>query len=591
MPDFHSVTRRLARGHGLLAAATVLAAAAVLAAALAFAGRGFDLTDEAYYVLSMQEPAAYRMTSTLFGYALRPVYLLLGGSIAGLRIFGALAIAALGAAAMALVLSSRRRSGTSSPAQRRRGTMRSMVEGACPARGVTALVAAGAALPAMFYGFWLPTPSYNWLALAAGLLLLPAILLLAGRDRGPALPAGLAALAGLIAALAKPPTAVAYAALFLAAAILLVREPRRIAAVLALAFAFTAAGLAALALLLPLETVWAQTKGYMEMHGAAPPAGRGPIGDLLAFLIHPRGWPFITAAVAASLAAPSGSEALTRRAAAALAFAAVAAGTVLALTFPIFPSLGPGMAAVAFGAIALALLGGADRRLCLALALAGLLPLGAALGTTNDTVSQTSLHAGLFGLVALTAAASARRAWIAPFTALALVLLTGIAVWKGAAKPYRLAAPLWRQTETVEIGAYGSLRLDPHTAAFVRALREDASQKGFCAGDPVIDLTGELPGVAVALGGRTPGLQWLFGGYPFSETLAAWVLAGVDEGTKRRAWLVVGEGRIAFSGVFVRSLGFAVPEVYDLVFDGAHPLYGTPVRLFRPRSAAPCPGR
>jgi hypothetical protein len=585
-PNLHSLTRRLARGRGLIAAATVLAAAAVLAAVLAFAGRGFDLTDEGYYVLSMQEPAAYRMTSTLFGYALRPVYLLLGGSIFGLRVFGALALAALGAAAMALVLASRQ----SSPAERGSGTMRSMVEGARPAGGVTALVAAGAALPAMYDGFWLPTPSYNWLVLAAALLLWPAILLLAERDRGPALPAALAALAGLIAALAKPPTAAAYAVLFLAAAILVLREPRRIAAVLGLAFGFTAAGLAALALLLPLETVWAQTKGYMEMHGVAPPAGRGPAGDLLAFLIHPRGWPFVAAAVAAGLAARRGLDPRTRRIAAVLAGAAIAAGTILALAFPVFPALGPGMAAVAYGAIALALLMGADRRLCLALALAALLPLGAAVGTTNDTASQTSLHAGLFGLVALAAAASARPAWIAPLAALALVLVTGCAVWKGAAKPYRLAAPLWRQTEQVEIGRHGTLKLDPRTAAFVRALREGANRKGFCPGDPVVDLSGELPGVAVALGGRTPGLQWLFGGYPFSETLASWVLSGVDEGTKRRAWLVVGEGRIAFQPAFIASLGFNVPDSYDLAFDGAHPLYGTPVRLYRPRAGSSCPG-
>jgi hypothetical protein len=178
--------------------------------------------------------------------------------------------------------------------------------------------------------------------------------------------------------------------------------------------------------------------------------------------------------------------------------------------------------------------------------------------------------------------------------ALVLVLFTGSAVWKGLAKPYRLAGPLWRHTEEVEIGAHGLLKVDPGTAAFVRSLRDGAQQRGFCARDPVIDLTGELPGVAVALGGRTPGLPWLFGGYPFSEALAAWVLAGVDRQTKDRAWLVAGEGRLAFSGAFVRSLGFELPDAYDLAFEGAHPLHGTPVRLFRPRSTAgvacPVPG-
>src|SRR5215207_676343 len=149
MAVLHSATGGLARGRGLVAvasAATVLGTVVVLGTIVAFANRGFDLTDEAYYILSMQEPAAYRMTSTLFGYALRPAYLLFGGSITGLRVFGVLAIALLGAVAVGLFLRSR------------------------PVPGVptTALVAAGAALPAMYYGFWLPTPSYNWLVLAAG---------------------------------------------------------------------------------------------------------------------------------------------------------------------------------------------------------------------------------------------------------------------------------------------------------------------------------------------------------------------------------------------------------------------------------------
>ena len=576
MAVLHSVTGRLARGRGLVAvasAATVLGTVVVLGTIVAFANRGFDLTDEAYYILSMQEPAAYRMTSTLFGYALRPAYLLFGGSITGLRVFGVLAIALLGAVAVGLFLRSR------------------PVPGGRIAQA--ALVAAGAALPAMYYGFWVATPSYNLLVLAAGLILLPAILLLADRDQGPVLPAALAAAAGLIAAMAKPPTAAAYGIIFLVAVVLLVREPRRVARQLALALAFTAAGLAALALLLPLETVWVQTRGYMEMHGAAPPGGRGPLGDLFAFVRHPRGWPLLAALVAFGLAARPQRRAwgvAWGRAAAALAIAVGAAATILAVAFPVYPALGPGMAAVAYAALALALLGGADPRLCLALALAALLPWAAALGSTNDLPSQTSLHAGLFGLVALAAAASVRRAGVATLAAVALVLLTACTVWKGAEKPYRLGAPLWRQSETVEIGAHDALKLDVRTVTFARSLREGA--RGFCGGDPVIDLSGELPGVAVILGGRTPGLQWLFGGYPFSERLAAWVLGGIDREIKSRAWLVQGEGRIAFSAPFVASLGFDL-SAYDLAFDGSHPLYGTPVRLYRPRAPAmPCsPGR
>jgi len=579
MAVLHSATGGLARGRGLVAvasAATVLGTVVVLGTIVAFANRGFDLTDEAYYILSMQEPAAYRMTSTLFGYALRPAYLLFGGSITGLRVFGVLAIALLGAVAVGLFLRSR------------------------PVPGVptTALVAAGAALPAMYYGFWLPAPSYNWLVLAAGLILLPAILLLVKRDQGPVLPAALAAAAGLIAAMAKPPSAAAYGVIFTAAVVLLGGEPRQCARQLALALGFTVAGLAGLALVLPLETVWAQTRGYMEMHGAAPPAGRGPLGDLLAFIAHPRGWPFAAALAAVGLAArPHGRTwgVSWQRAAAALAVAAAAGGTVLALAFPVYPALGPGMAAIACAGVALALLGGADRRLCIALGAATLLPWAAAFGSTNDLASQTTFCAGIFGLVAVVAACAARPGGSAAvFVALALVVITAAAIVRGSGKPYRLAAPVWNQTEPVPVGARGErLTLDPRTAAFASSLRDVAGRTGFCPGDPVLDLTGELPGTAVLLGGRTPGLQWLFGGYPFSEKLAAWILAGLDGKTRARAWLVVGEGRIALSAPFVASLGFELPQAYEVVLDARHPIHRTPVRLLRPKALpsgpASCP--
>src|SRR5215203_4895334 len=54
MAGFHSPARSLTRGHpgaGIAAAGTIVAAAAVLGTVVAVANRGFDLTDEAYYVL------------------------------------------------------------------------------------------------------------------------------------------------------------------------------------------------------------------------------------------------------------------------------------------------------------------------------------------------------------------------------------------------------------------------------------------------------------------------------------------------------------------------------------------------------------
>ena len=134
MAGFHSPARSLTRGHpgaGIAAAGTIVAAAAVLGTVIAGANRGFDLTDEAYYLLSIEEPAAYRMTSTLFGYALHPLHGLLGGSVTALRIVGLAVLAACGAAAAGSFLTLCRAPGEALPALSR-----------------AAIVAAGAALAA-----------------------------------------------------------------------------------------------------------------------------------------------------------------------------------------------------------------------------------------------------------------------------------------------------------------------------------------------------------------------------------------------------------------------------------------------------------
>ncbi|MGY3477360.1 hypothetical protein [Bradyrhizobium ottawaense] len=80
-----------------VAAVAVLAFAVVLASNLILKmDRGFDFTDEAFYLMLAQRPAEYDLVLGLFSYAIRPLYLLAGESVSAFNRLGAVILAGLG---------------------------------------------------------------------------------------------------------------------------------------------------------------------------------------------------------------------------------------------------------------------------------------------------------------------------------------------------------------------------------------------------------------------------------------------------------------------------------------------------------------
>jgi hypothetical protein len=126
---------------------TVSAMIAALSAALivntvVLLDRGFDFTDEAFYLMVAAQPSAYDLAYGLWGYGLHPLYELAGGSIAQLRRAGALILILLGGLTGICVLRLARLDWRSAAA----------VE----------VVAVSMCLPLTYYSLWIPTPSYNW---------------------------------------------------------------------------------------------------------------------------------------------------------------------------------------------------------------------------------------------------------------------------------------------------------------------------------------------------------------------------------------------------------------------------------------------
>ena len=124
--------------------------------------------------------------------------------------------------------------------------------------------------------------------------------------------------------------------------------------------------------------------------------------------------------------------------------------------------------------------------------------------------------------------------WPVPAVALAgLCLLQASRVSTSLLGMYRVGS-VWEQTELLTIGPEShNLRVDLETARQIGALWQLASSHGFQAGDPVIGVD-SLCGWVYLSGATSPGVPWFFRDQ--REYLAG-VLSRVDPETLRQSWV------------------------------------------------------
>ena len=113
---------------------------------------GLDFTDESFYLVWISNPFNYSVSATQFGFIYHPLYELLNGNIAALRQVNILFTFSLAWALAEVFLR------TVFVNQSLQRTPRSVVSGALATAADASLVLSG---------LWLPTPSYNSLALAS----------------------------------------------------------------------------------------------------------------------------------------------------------------------------------------------------------------------------------------------------------------------------------------------------------------------------------------------------------------------------------------------------------------------------------------
>jgi hypothetical protein len=541
-------------------------------------GKGYDITDDAHYLIWGSNPFIYPWSVSEFGIVWHPIYKLVGGDIKSFRLAGA-ATLSLSAAIFGW-------------------SVWRLVAPRLPTTCALPLILSITISGLWTFVFWLPTPSYNELNLC-GLLLFSAGFAFATPTTGFFSPrvteietVAKGVLTGFgmcLVALAKPTTVIGAGLIGLVW--LATFRPQR-----ALVFLFSATASAAISLAAVVAILDGNMQKFVQrkltgihmlsVHSPThdPDAmWRGladPLVDLLTssnarlpLLIVIGIWfCWSTIALWAS-----------NRAAWFVNFLSVATAVAMAITVARWRTSGSltdayDVALIApmllLIAIALTLvvrptfLG--DRRLLAFSAIVASLPIIFSIGSGVPVIYHASQAAAFWftpSIILSVATPPEVRLRVLFGTTTFSSLLT-IGILAGAiADPYRLSEPLWMQTERVEIGATSApLQVDKATASYITALKNAAAAHGFRPGTPIIDLTGNSPGTVFALGGEAPGIPWLSGGYAGSVPYVVETLNRVPHDKLRGAWVLTTSGtKVALPDEIMRSLALDFPERYQIV--------------------------
>jgi hypothetical protein len=146
-------------------------------------------------------------------------------------------------------------------------------------------------------------------------------------------------------------------------------------------------------------------------------------------------------------------------------------------------------------------------------------------------------------------------------------LITVVLLQYGMENPYRQPQPIWKNDLRTVFGRHGSRLVLPRGyGEYVAEATRLAGLAGFQEGTPMIDMTGQSPGVLYAMGASSVGQAWTIGGYPGSDNLAVAMLNRVSCDELARAWLLnEPDGPRRISPSVLESFGADLSSDYELV--------------------------
>lgn len=165
-----------------------------------------------------------------------------------------------------------------------------------------------------------------------------------------------------------------------------------------------------------------------------------------------------------------------------------------------------------------------------------------AFGSNGNYWSNGSLSA-FFWVLACTVSLSPitahqkTPALLTSITTLAL-LITAICMNNTINTPYRQPDSLRKNTSVISILGKDKTLVSDTSYVYLASIREQAEHAGFTKGTYALDLTGRSPGTLLALGAQSLGQPWMVGGYPGSNTLALTTLNNESCEALSSAWVL-----------------------------------------------------
>ncbi len=551
-----------------LAALSALGALSVLIWFMVYSRYGLDFTDEGYYLAWLAAPGLYDWSLSQFGFIYQPLYFLLGGDIPLLRMLNVLVIFALSWYLVDIILRDAYDQNTKNTVQRIALSFGFAIGSLC------------------FFSVWVPTPSYNSLNLQ-GLLVVASGLFLAQRvfNKESALGWTLIGVGGWLTFMAKPSSAAALGVIVFFS-LLIARKINLRLMLLSLMSALVPLLLSALVIDGSVLAFVERLQTAMVFVGYL--GGGHTLEQLMRIddftLAQGDVW-ILGSAVGLACSASillSSKIALMRNigifvVSLALLFSIAMAHGEFILKLQNSNFHGLLMLAVPASMLLLAIVFSGHRfvldlslsRLSTALTIS-IFPHIYAFGTNNNYWQAGSLAAFFWLIAALILVVPSMRRVKATSALLPLVLLTQLVVvllvQLAMESPYRQIQPLRLNSQTVEVGSSGSsLILSEGYAAYLTQIRKEAIHAGFEPGTPIIDLSGQSPGVLHALGAANIGQAWMIGGYPGSFKLATEALKRVSCGRLADAWILTEpEGPRSISDSLIHSFGAHLSD-YEVV--------------------------